>query len=92
MEKGINERSFCKEMSDKGAIVTELTTHGLRMKVKRRNIAVFCFKEQVLNELIMKEHAIIEIQQNVENAIKYQTENLTIDNNGMLIENGEVLF
>lgn len=92
MEKGINERSFCKEMSDKGAIVTELTTHGLRMKVKRRNIAVFCFKEQVLNELIMKEHTIIEIQQNVENAIKYQTENLTIDNNGMLIENGEVLF
>jgi uncharacterized protein (DUF927 family) len=74
MQNGINERSFCKELFEKGTMTTEKTSTGVRYTVKRKNLRVFCFLQKKLEELgTINKDTIIEMQKIIENAEKYIT-------------------
>ncbi|WP_420061066.1 DUF927 domain-containing protein (plasmid) [Aliarcobacter butzleri] len=93
MDNGINERSFSKGLYENGAMITErLTNGGVRYKVKRKNISVFCLLEDSLQQITNNKNTVVEMQRTVESAKKYLTPHAEIKDNMLIDEKGTTLF
>lgn len=94
MENGINEKSFIKELYQKGTMVTEKTDTGVRYTVKRKGVRVYCFFSEKLEELAMiNKGTVIEIEGAIANAKKYITPvTVEVVNDKLVGENGEEIF
>ena len=93
MQNGINERSFLKEIYEKGAMITEKTDTGVRYTIKRKNLRVHCFLQDKLEELAMiTKGTTTEMQKIVENATKFITPQVEVKKDILISVDGKELF